>query len=178
MDFTNTTLSFESDRIIVRTMEQGDATERYANWINDPEVNRYLGTKSTTIPELLEYIEHWNQDPQALFFGIFLKDNTHVGTVKLEPINIQNHTAMIAIMIGDKKAWGKGYGSEAMQLLINWCFEELDLEEVTLGVVSTHMPAIRAYEKLGFVGYETELQCLHYGDEIHDRLYMAIKRPV
>ena len=177
MDFTNATLSFEGDRVIVRTMEKQDATERYASWINDPEVNRYLGTKSTTIKELHDYIAHWNNQPDALFFGIFLKDNTHIGTIKLEPIEMKKKTVMIAIMVGDKESWGKGYGGEAMRILMNWCFEELDMEEITLGVVATHTQAIRAYEKLGFKGYELEPQCLHYGDEIHDRLYMAVKRP-
>mgnify|MGYP002725587277 CR=1 FL=1 len=178
MDFTNASLTFDGPRITVRTMETSDATERYASWLNDPEINRYLGTKSATIEELRDYISNWNQQSNALFFGIFIKDGAHIGTIKLEPIDIENKTAMIAIMIGDKSTWGKGYGSEAMKLLIDWCFEELKLEKITLGVVSTHMSAIQAYEKLGFEGYEVEPQCLHYGDEVHDRLYMALKRPV
>ena len=73
MDFINLALTFEGHRITVRTMEQHDATDRYASWLNDPETNRYLGTKSATVEELREYIQNWDQHPKALFFGIFLK---------------------------------------------------------------------------------------------------------
>ena len=172
MDYSDAKFSFEGPRVTLRIMEDGDATERYAGWINDPEVNRFLGTKHTTVQGLRDYIAQ----KDALFFGIFLKDGTHIGTVKLEPIEHEKNCATIAVMIGDKTCWGKGYAAEAMQLLIDWCFQELKFDEVNLGVIAKNAAAIRAYEKMGFVETKREMAYVQYGDEVHDHVLMALKK--
>lgn len=178
MNFTGFTKTFEGDRLKLRTMEEGDATELYAGWLNDPEVNRYLGTKSATLQELREYIAEKDSQNDALFFGIFLKDDErHIGTIKLEPIELEKNRTTIAIMIGDKEYWGKGYGREAMQLLMDWCFDALDCREMNLGVIGMNTGAIRAYEKLGFKEVERKIGSVRYGDAVHDHVLMAFKRP-
>mgnify|MGYP001618205486 CR=1 FL=1 len=177
MDFSHARLAFESSRLTLRIMEDHDATPEYAGWLNDPEVNRYLATKSATIQELQDYIRKKDLQVDALFFGVYLKENNaHIGTVKLEPIEPDQKRATIAVMIGDKASWGKGYAAEAMQLLMDWCFNELGFDEVNLGVIAKNAAAIRAYEKLGFVEMKRELAYVQYGDEMHDHVLMAVKR--
>ncbi len=178
MSYKNARLEFESPRLRLHVMEEHDATEQYASWINDPEVHRFLGTKSTTIDELKDYIQQRDLKEDALFFGVFLKeDGTHIGTVKLEPIREVEGHATIAVMIGDKATWGKGYAGEAMQILIDWCFTELNLDEVRLGVIAKNTAAIRVYEKLGFTETKREMGAVKYGDEVHDQVWMTLKRP-
>lgn len=175
--FSGMRFTLPGPRITLRIMEDADASERYASWLNDPEVNRYLGTKHATVEELRAYIAEKDRADNALFFGIFLRDGTLIGTIKLEPIDLAAKQATIAVMVGDKAQWGKGFGNEAMQLLIEWCFSTLGLEEIILGVVGTHFPAIRSYEKLGFREFTRDIDALHYGDEIHDRVWMHLCRP-
>lgn len=175
--FAGVRRSFEGQRIVLRTMEESDATERYASWLNDPEVNRFLATKSATMEELRAYITQKNSQKDAVLFGVFLKDNgAHIGTVKLEPLELTKKQATIAVMIGDKSCWGKGYAGEAMQLLIEWCFTELGCTEVNLGVVAKNAAAIRTYEKLGFRETRRDPGYVQYGDEVHDQVWMALKR--
>jgi len=176
MDFTGAHLRRNGERIFVRTLEIVDATERYASWLNDPEVNRFLATKSATVGELRDYIAKKDAQTDALYFGIFLKENDlHIGTVKLEPIDLTGKKATIAIMLGDKTYWGKGLAGEAMKLLINYCFETLGIEEVNLGVVAQNTSAIRSYEKLGFREVKRDFAYVTYGDEIHDQVWMTLK---
>lgn len=174
MDFANKKLSLSGSRVILRILEDRDATERYAGWLNDPEVNRFLATKSATVTELREYIAKKHAQKDALFFGIYLKENDLIiGTVKLEPIELPKKRATIAVMIGEKTEWGKGYAGEAMKLLMDWCFDELGCEEVNLGVVAKNIAAIRAYEKLGFRETKRDLGYIRYGDELHDQVWMT-----
>ncbi|OGO21610.1 MAG: hypothetical protein A2Y54_10200 [Chloroflexi bacterium RBG_16_51_16] len=58
---------------------------------------------------------------------------------------------MIGIAIGDRDRWGKGFGTDAIRLLVQYAFLELNLRRVTLGVNAYNARAIRSYEKVGFV---------------------------
>ena len=172
----NKKLRLEGDRIYLRTLEAGDATQEYCDWINDPEVNRFLVTKSSTIDELRDYIIKKNKQSDILFLGIFLKDgDKHIGTITLREIDFILGKATIAMMIGDKNYWGKGLIGEAMRILIGYSFEKINLNEIDLGVVSQNVSAIRAYEKMGFIEVGRKLG-VKYGDENYDEIIMALKR--
>lgn len=176
MDFKNKKLKFAGDRIYLRTLEVIDATEEYCSWLNDLEINRFLATKSTTTAELRSYILKKNAQPDTLFLGIFFKDgDLHIGTITLRSIDLTAGKATIAMMIGNKNYWGKGLIGEAMRLLIDYCFKELDLKEIDLGVVAQNVSAIRAYEKIGFVETGRKLG-VDYGKEKYDEIIMALKR--
>lgn len=167
MDFKSKKLKLVGERIYLWPMEISDATEEYCGWLNDPEVNRFLKTKSATIEELRAYIAKKNEQPDVLFCGIFLKDNNkHIGTITLRGIDLAASKATTAMMIGNKNYWGKGLIGEAMRLLIDYAFKELGLKEIDLGVVSQNASAIRAYEKMGFAEI----------DRKSDEIIMAFKR--
>lgn len=180
MDFTNIKLVFLGERVSLRVMDECDATERYASWLNDPDVNRFLATKSATVAELRDYIARKNRQTDTLYFGIFLQANDfpHIGTIKLEPIDLIEKKATIAVMIGDKSFWGKGLAPEAMKILIEYCFQTLGIEEINLGVVAKNIAAIRSYEKLGFREIKRDLAYVTYDDEVHDQVWMELKRSI
>lgn len=137
-------------RIYLRMLTEEDATDRYARWLNDPEVHRFLDTKKATIAELQEYIANKNENPNALLCGIFLNSGEYIGTIKLEPVDSPNGESAIAVMVGEKRYWGGGYGSEAMRLLIGYAVDTLGISAVYLGVSSENRKAVLAYEMLGF----------------------------
>lgn len=177
MDFKAKKLQFEGRRVFLRVLEATDGTEEYAHWLNDPEVNKFLATKSATVDEVKDYIIKKDNQDDALFFGIFLKENgTHIGTLKLEPIDLVGKKATIAVMIGNKNYWGKGYTPEAMKLLIDYCFDELKLNEVNLGVLDQNLGAIRAYEKLGFRETHREPKSVDYNGTVYDHVFMALRK--
>src|SRR3989338_402702 len=130
MDIAKTNISkklkLTGERIYLRIMEESDATEAYCSWLNDPKVNRFLVTKSSTINELRDYIAKKIGRSDILFLGIFLKDDDkHIGTITLRGIDLASGKATIAMMIGNKNYWGKGLIGEAMRLLIDYSFREL-----------------------------------------------------
>jgi ribosomal-protein-alanine N-acetyltransferase len=169
--------TFTGERVIVRPMTEDDATPLYASWLQDEEVNRYLATKGSTTEELKAYIAQKNAQEDTEFYGIFLReDGRHIGTTKLEPIDKVAKAATIGIMIGDKREWGKGLAREAMQLIIQHCFNELGMDEVRLGVLGQNTSAIEAYKKLGFVEVARKPQSVHFPNGIFDQVEMTLKK--
>lgn len=158
-------------------MTDSDATPAYASWLNDREVNAYLSTKSATVSELKEYIATKNNSEHAELYGIFLKEkDIHIGTVKLEPIDRTHGWATIGILIGDKRQWGKGIAGEALRLLIKYCFQELHLDEVRLGVLAQNTNALRAYQKIGFKEISRTLGAVRYPNGICDQVEMKLQK--
>lgn len=139
------------NRIYLRTLNVSDASKEYCNWINDPYIHNYLETKKTTVRELRGYIKQKKMSDNCLFYGIFLSENDeHVGNVKLEPIDFENKTATLGILIGNIKYWGKGYCKEAITVLTDYAFNQLNVDFIDLGVYTDNIAAIKCYEKAGF----------------------------
>ena len=53
-------------------------------------------------------------------------------------------------MIGDKKYWGKGYGTETIKLVVDYAFDRLGLNKVVAGAVAANQASIKAFQKVGF----------------------------
>lgn len=87
---------------------------------------------------------------------------------------LQNRNAECIIDIGEKECWGKGYGREALQLLLDYAFLELNLHRVSLRVFSFNEKAIRLYERLGFKDEGRSRQSLYRDGRWHDICHMGI----
>jgi aryl-alcohol dehydrogenase-like predicted oxidoreductase/RimJ/RimL family protein N-acetyltransferase len=144
-------IRIDGERIYLRKLIEDDASEEYASWINNRDVNKYLETKKAKVEELRDYIKKKSESKNCLFFGIFSKENDkHIGNIKLEPIDFNKKIATMGMLIGNKNYWGKGIGTEALKLLVNFAFEHLKIEKIDLGVLRDNKAAIRVYEKAGF----------------------------
>lgn len=146
-------VEFETTRLRLRCLTPDDATERYQSWFN-PEIGA-MGVRSArtrpSIEELRTFIAERLDRPDVLFLGIFEKaGGTHVGNIKYEPINAAARYAMMGILIGDKKWWGRGVAAEVLVETAGWLKQEYGIREIVLGVMKNNMLARRAYEKVGF----------------------------
>ena len=143
----------EGHSVFLKSLGEEDVTKKYCKWLNDKEVNKYLGAgnKRNTIKSLHKYVREKIEKKDCIFLGIFHKETgNHIGNIKLEPIDFDNKKATVGIMIGDKSYWRKGYGTEAMKTILDYCFSALDLNKVALGVLTENIPAIKVYKKVGF----------------------------
>lgn len=166
-------------RICLRPLERTDLTERYLGWLNNPEVNRYLesGIFPTTFEDLEKfYREVTSSRAQVIFAIVTKKSGEHVGNVKLGPISWIQRRATFGILLGDKKIWGHGVGTEATRLTVEYGFYRLNLLRIHLGVFADHVAAVRCYEKVGFKIEGRLRQDLFQDGEYHDRLWMGLLR--
>lgn len=90
--------------------------------------------------------------PTDYFFSIrSLEDDRLLGDINLDVINNwSSRDSFVGLGIYDRADWGKGYGTDAMQITLRFAFTELNLHRVTLTVFEYNPRAIRSYEKAGF----------------------------
>jgi RimJ/RimL family protein N-acetyltransferase len=177
VNFKNKKIKIDGERIYLKSLVIKNATKEYCRWLNDPEVNKYLETRHATIGEIKKYIIEKNKSSNCLFLGIFVKKNKkHIGNVKLEPICFKTHKATFGILIGDKMCWGKGIGTDATKLIIDYGFKKLGLSKIDLGVISENVGAIKAYKKTGFKIDKIVKKSICHGEKMFDAITMSIKK--
>lgn len=79
-----------------------------------------------------------------------MKDNMHIGNIYLEKIDLINRNANIGIIIGDNTNCGKGYGTEAILLMLQYAFYERGLERVFATILESNYPSQKLFKKCGF----------------------------
>ena len=168
-------IDLESERLIYKRVSAEHVSATYVNWINDHEVNMYLETRGNYTLDLLKsYIE--DQYNNAVYFwAIHLKDSKkHIGNIKIHPINSKVNSGEYGILMGDKENWGKGYAKEASKTIINYCFEELKLSKITLGVIEDNINAVMLYKKMGFSIDEVKTNVGTYNNKTSNALRMSL----
>ena len=130
-----------------------------------------------TIAQLVDYINRQNNDPDSLFLGVFLTNDTHIGNVKLQPINRDNGSCVFGILIGDVSVWGQGYGTAVTQRIVEYAFHELGLEKIELRVMKNNRAAMHMYRKLGF-SIESDDSARQHSEISHEHFWMELHRQV
>ena len=122
------------DGIRLRASERDDLP-RFTAWLNDPEVRENL---SMILPFSMAQEENWfeemlNRPPEThpLVIDVQEKDNwVSIGNLSIFNINNIAHSAELGIMIGNKAYWNKGFGTRAIQLMLQHCFSTINLNRV------------------------------------------------
>lgn len=144
----------EGEKIVLRQIELSDCTERYVEWLNDPEVNQYLETKwvEQSLETVEDFVRAQRQNDDSILWAIITKEGlTHIGNIKIGPINKHHHHADISYFIGEKDYWGKGIATEAIQLVTEYGLNELKLHKLEAGTYEDAIGSQKALEKNGYV---------------------------
>jgi len=141
-------------RIYLRSLVEDDCSVNYVSWLNDCEINQYLETRwnNHTCTDVRRFILEMAESIDSILFGIFLMDDgSHIGNVKVGPINKNHLYGSVSYFIGDKASWGYGYGTEAVKLITKFCFDELNINKCVAGVYSGNYASQKVLEKSGYV---------------------------
>lgn len=168
-----------SGKLVKLRAYKEEDVERATQFINDEEVKKFL---DSNIPFPMSKIqeEEWIKSRKAgesftYDFAIEdLESGKYIGGCSINECSTKNRNCVIGIMIGDKEYWGKGYGSDALKVLIKFIFEEVNMKKIKLGVFSFNKRAIACYKKIGFTEEGTLKKELYRNGEYHDVIYMAI----
>lgn len=172
---------FKGDLVRLSSVDHEEIGKAYADWNRDSEFKRLLDSSATVLVSAkagTEFFEKMLKDESAAqhYFSIrALDDNRLLGDVGLNVINNwSSRDAFVGIGLGNREDWGKGYGTDAMQLILRFAFTEINLRRVTLTVFEYNPRAIRSYEKAGFQ-HEGRLRgLLHKDGKRWDLLVMGI----
>lgn len=169
----------QGEKVYLTGLSKEDLAGHY-QWFSNPEFLR-LFSGNPARPATKEAHEAWfeeaSKDQNYYNFSIFTQDAKRlVGNCNVELDYWSSPTGWLAIMIGEPSDWGKGYGTDAMQILIRFCFMELNLHRVSLSVFAYNTRAIKSYEKLGFVHEGAKREALYRDGIYHDMLLMGMLR--
>jgi ribosomal-protein-alanine N-acetyltransferase len=140
-------------RFILREIIEEDASETYLSWLKDPLSVKYITAAGTQneLSNLKQYIRERVGRNDVLFLGIFdATSGQHIGNLKYEPVNSELGYAIMGIMIGEVSYRGKGVAKEVITASSKWLSENRNINEILLGVHIENIPAIKAYENMGF----------------------------
>ena len=126
---------------------------------------------------LRSWVEKRIEQEASFNFAIrTLADDRVVGDIGLGGLRWNHGDTFVGIALGDRDDWNKGYGTDAMRVLLRYAFTELNLHRVTLGVFDYNPRAIRSYEKAGFKLEGRMRGNLHREGRRWDELVMGILR--
>ena len=145
-------------------------------WESDLELSALTGDPSRSMtPEAIEelYERYSKAGQDSTLFAIYERTTMRpIGTAGLMSIDYLHRTAELRMGIGEHDCWGKGYGTEATRLLLDYAFNALALHNVMLRVFSYNQRAIRAYLRAGFREIGRRRQAQRIGSRVYDVVLM------
>ena len=161
-------------KVYLSPRDSQDALE-YVKWLNNYDIAKYVDQHVKIINEETEreYLSHSEKDEYN--FAIIDKETEKlIGSIGLMHIKTVHRTAELGIFIGDEDYLSKGYGSDAIKVLLDYAFSQLNLNNVMLKVIGSNKRAIRAYEKCGFKQFGVWKNSYYYEGKYDDLIYMNI----
>lgn len=147
-------MHIQGRKIFLRKIDPNtDDLGAYLGWLRDTSTNKFIVSAKPdySMETLVSYVNQKNSAVNILFLGIFTVDVKRlIGTIKLEPIDFTDKFAWLGMLIGGKTDQGKGYGSESLDLVLDYAKYKLGLNQIFLGVDPDNEVARRLYMKHGF----------------------------
>jgi len=162
-------------------VDPDEVSKSFAQWSRDSEFMRLLDTDPPRLRSsrsIKEWIEKDFEDNKDMYWFAIraLEDDRLLGDITLSVVDWGSRNTFMGIGIGAREFWGKGYGTDAIELLLRYAFTELNLRRVSLNVFEFNERAIRSYEKVGFRLEGRERQVMQREGRRWDIIDMGILR--
>ena len=164
------------ERVILRRHAPANLA-LFKRWYADPEVSRL--TRYQDGPMRPDEIERFfaarviGSDSFTMAVHVRATDRL-IGSCAFSQLDPDNGSALYHITIGEKDAWGQGYGTDATRLMLEHAFTRLNLHRVSLSVFAFNERAIRAYRKAGFVSEGRAREAIWRDGRYWDEITMSI----
>jgi RimJ/RimL family protein N-acetyltransferase len=167
-------LNIEGDLVALGPLRR-DLLPLYQRWINDLGTMRTLGLPPhpMTSEKEQDWYDRQSKAEDDVPFTIYERESLRpIGNSGLHGVDHRNRTATFGILIGESECRGKGYGTEATSLMLDYAFTALGLHNVMLTVLEFNPAGIRAYKKAGFKEIARRRRCRMMGGKMWDEIYM------
>lgn len=165
-------------KLVRLTASRPEDKDTLARWTNDSEYLRLLDD-DPAVPRTAEFfteMEKKREGHNSFHFHIrTLEDDKFIGFISTW-VSWTNQTGWLGLGIGEADYRGKGYGSDALAVLLRYAFHELNMHRMSLGVFAYNTRAIKAYTKLGFVEEGRLREAIFRDGKRHDILHMGLLR--
>ena len=173
---------FKGKLVRLAGIDPEEVSKSFARWNRDSEYKRLLDSDPPRLHSAKatkDWLEkHIEEEPENTYWFAVraLEDDRLLGDIDLAVINWGSRDAFLGIGIGERAFWGKGYGSDALVVVLQYAFLELNLRRVSLNVFEYNQRAVRSYEKAGFKMEGRERQAVQREGRRYDVLHMGLLR--
>lgn len=171
-------MKLQGKDIYLATLERKDCKTLW----NDFEYDFVHPSEELNLGHSQEKAEEWFDDIQRLQgdsnvrLGIFLNDETVIGDVALQDIDRANRKCSVGMGIAKISNRSKGYGQQALQLMLDYGFCYLGLERIAANTLEVNLTARKCLEKCKFVLEGTERQSVYFNGKKYDRYCYSLLR--
>ena len=173
---------FTGKLVRLSAFDPEEMSKTWSRWNRNSEYFRLLNSSGRAV-QSPKAAAKWMEEevgemsPASYFFAIrALTDDRLIGEIGLDVVDWSGRDAFVGLGIGETEYWGKGYGTDVMNILLRFAFAEVNLRRVTLTVFEYNPRAIRAYEKAGFCHEGRLRKVLNREGRRWDVHYMGILR--
>lgn len=173
---------FRGKLVHLKAVDPQLMAEAYSRWSQNSEYWRLMSAEPSH-PISVKSTNEWLKDelyrdpPGFTMFAIHTLDGDRlIGEIGFEEEELPYGETFVAIGIGEQENWGKGYGSDAMRIILRYAFTELNLQRVSLTVSEYNPRAVQSYLKVGFLEEGRLRSCEYRDGRRYDLIYMGILR--
>ncbi|MBN2583301.1 MAG: GNAT family N-acetyltransferase [Planctomycetes bacterium] len=172
----------ETSRLTLRPLRPQDVTDEYVNGLNDPEVNRYLMAVKRTrqTRATVERFVATNRDAaDCILFGLFVRGDSSplIGTMRVSAIDLHDFRATIGVCVFAKRAWKKGYASEALAAVVGYLFGEMGLHYLEAGAYEENANSVNLFRRGGFRESYRVRDKARFEDRFMDLVFLGLVNP-
>lgn len=152
-----------------------EEVDSYLKWMNDEAVAVNFGQFPKVVSSKSDM--KWLYEPgidMHRYAMVLLEGDVLIGSISLHNIDHLNRNAFIGIFIGEAEHRGKGYGTEAVRLILNYGFKTMNLHNIMLTVHADNYGGIGCYKKAGFQEVGRMREWIFKDGKYVDKLYMGI----
>lgn len=167
-----------AEAIYLRPLKPEDIDETYLSWFRDEEVTTFLEARNITRDDAIAHLEAGRAAKTYMVYAIIhAQSGTHVGNLKLGPVNWKHGWGDCITVIGRRDFWGRGIATAAIREGIRIAFEELGLRRLSAGIAEGNHGSVTAYTRAGFViEGRRNGQCIVNG-EVRDLILIGCFNP-
>jgi RimJ/RimL family protein N-acetyltransferase len=168
----------EGNGIKLRPLERNDIS-KWFTWFNDRNVVQSLnkGVYPNTFEKQEKYYDKINTSVNDILLGVVKKENDElIGLIGIHNIDWVHRKGEISVVIGKMTSWGKGYATEAIDLMVRHGFEKANLRRLSAGVWASNEASRRCFEKNGFVLEGTIRESFFYNGKYVDEYRLGLLR--
>jgi RimJ/RimL family protein N-acetyltransferase len=162
---------------ILRAFTRADLPA-FRRWWDDFAVTRFMesGWRPSTEAITGAFFDTVERGDRAIVFAVETAAGRLIGSCGLYEIFWPGRRAELRIMLGEPDEHGKGHGTRATRMLVEYAFRRANMEVVHLGVNADNEAGVRAYEKAGFVQEGRRRRFVYADGAYHDAIVMSILR--
>jgi RimJ/RimL family protein N-acetyltransferase len=159
-----------------------EMSKAFPRWNRNSEFFRLLNSSGQPMQSSKAALRWMEEEVGELSPGNYmfsirtLAENKLIGELALDVVNWSGGDAFVGLGIGETEYWGRGYGTDVMNVLLRFAFTEVNLRRVTLNVFEYNPRAIRSYEKAGFRHEGRMRQVLNKEGKRWDMVFMGVLR--